>query len=716
MWPYSQPFRHRPHRVGPRGGAAGAGWTGAARERPLHPQWLLALAVLILAMLAGCRDQERLTILWNEYPRAYFFRQAEGWAANPAITYDRWEKTFERLMGIEGKVLDEEVPGRQKRNIEFFTTFKRRHPDQLVVLHFNGNARDPRWEAGDFFAGHWLYYNGATILSDVPAEEGQSEIRVSDPRLFFVNVGRYRNKNDDIGLCELTPDGRPEWSRSEQVQLIGVDVKKRTITVRRGCYGTKPRAFEAGRAYAAAHVHEGPWGRRSNLMWFYNYSTRCPRDARGRRCADVLVEDLARRFQKGGQLEAFDGLEFDVLHHSARRRGRRGPDCDADGRRDDGGFDGINTYGVGVVEFCRALRKRLGPAKLILADGMALDNQRAFGILNGIESEGWPFLRDPEVNDWSGGLNRHFFWRQNAQPPVFNYVNHKFIEPGEGPGVVRRPKVGFNIHRLVFAAAVFTDSAICYSYAPPRRPGELLSIWDELVAGAEGRLGWLGRPLGPPERLAARQPDLLEGVGNPPTRDLLSRIFVHGGALALHGKAIRLEGKDRQPVRATIEAIPCRGPDLFVTLTACAAPMRGYPREVARMAWLGLEPSGRPPTRFMTWLNEKDFTATFYFPNVRGKTVDLHLEVESGEPVWVVGLTAHAHPDAIYREFERGLVLANPSPRPYTFDLASLLPGKRYRRLRGSPLQDPQTNNGKPVGPKLTLGPKDALFLVLDSR
>jgi len=709
------PFGTRSANADMPGDVARGRWAERAPGRLSHSRRSLACILLIAIVLAGCRDRGRPRALRDEYPRVYFFRQSEGWAANAKITYEEWEKTFERLMGIEGKVLDEEVPGRQRRNIRFFTTFKRRHPDQLVLLHFNGNARDPRWQADDFFAGHWLYYNGAKVLSDIPATSGETEIRVSDPRLFQLKTGRYRDRNEDIGICALGPDGRPDWSRSEQVQLVAVDIRKGTITVRRGCYGTKPRAFRAGQAYAAAHVHEGPWGRRSNLMWFYNYSTRSPRDGRGRRCADVLVEDIARRFEKGGQLEAFDGIEFDVLHYRVSGRGRRGPDCDADGRRDDGIFDGVNTYGIGVVEFCRALRRRLGDRKLILADGMSLNNQRAFTILNGIESEGWPHLSDTAVNDWSGGLNRHFFWLRNAHRPVFNYVNHKFIRPSGKPGVVVRPKVGFNIHRLVFAAAVFTDSAICYSFAPPKAPGELIGIWDELVEGAERRLAWLGRPLGPPVRLAARQPDLLGGIGSPPGEKLLARISAPGTRVTLEGHTIRLEGKGRAPLRAVIKGLPCRGPDLFVVLTARAAPMRGYPREVARLAWLGLAPAGRPPTRFMTWLNGRAFTATFYFPNVAAKSVDLYLEIESGEPVWLVALTAHAYPDVTYREFERGLVVANPSPRPHTFDLGSLLPGRRYRRLRGTRHQDPRTNDGRPVGGKVVLGAKDALFLVLDS-
>jgi len=176
---------------------------------------VLALAALACPARARTLPNGRLgalAVLGDQYPGAFFFRQSEAMAAQKNMPYERWERTFERLMGIEGKVLDEEVVGRSAKNIEFFTRFKRRHRDQLVLLHFNGNARDPRWASGRFCAGHWLYFNGARVASDVPAEEGETEIHVEDARLFRVNMGRYRDKNEDVGLCLLDADGEPDWS------------------------------------------------------------------------------------------------------------------------------------------------------------------------------------------------------------------------------------------------------------------------------------------------------------------------------------------------------------------------------------------------------------------------------------------------------------------------------------------------------------------------
>ncbi|MHC4632520.1 MAG: twin-arginine translocation signal domain-containing protein, partial [Planctomycetota bacterium] len=218
--------------------------------------------------LANGQGFGNLRIFNGQYPRVFFFRQAEGRAAQKSLSYEQWEETFERLMGIEGKVLDEEVLGRSIRNIDFFTCFKQRHPNQLVLLHFNGNARDPRYESERFFAGHWIYFNGAKILSNVPAEYGETNIHVDKPNLFKLNMGRYRDRNEDIGLCMLDAFGKPNWHQSEQVQLISIDSRNKTIRVRRGCYGTEPRAFPTGQGYAAAHMTEGPWGNKNYLLWY----------------------------------------------------------------------------------------------------------------------------------------------------------------------------------------------------------------------------------------------------------------------------------------------------------------------------------------------------------------------------------------------------------------------------------------------------------------
>ncbi len=850
-----------------------------------RPTLSLALAAILLAPRPTLANGgPELMIHGENYPRAFFFRGSEGPPSNPKTTYEGWEAEFSRLMGIMGKCLDEEVIGREARNPEFFCRFKRQHPAQVVLLHFNGNSRDPRHFTEKYFPGHWTYRRATKILADVPAQEGESTLRVEDASDFMVNTGRYRTSNDDIALFAMTADGKHDWARCEQVQLVSVDKKANTIRVRRGCYGTKPLAFQAGASRAAAHAVEGPWGKNNNLLWFYNFSTHCPRDPEGKTCADRLVDDLAGWFGKEGKLADFDGLEFDVMFNETHG------DTDGDGEADNGVIGGVNHYGIGVIEFARQLRQRMGEDFIIQGDGAlgpgGRRSQRAFGILNGIESEGFPNLNDWDFKDWSGGLNRHAFWHANGRVPAFSYINHKWIEPVPGkPGDHKNPQVPYSRHRLSFAGGQFTDAAICYSFAPARDPGGKIGIWDEFRCGTDNRLGWLGKPEGPAVRLAAKAPDLLGGIGDPAGEALAKRIAGRVVARPTNdGVTVTPASPDATAIEFSLRDIPASGTDMVVLVTMRGGPMKGYPREMARFAeceisggmvslmgktpdltgmalrgkaeqpidrntgarvqnqalatigdkplpayaihppyqsakgyvfwcrdaevppgselrfslgmsekapersdgvWfkvLAADISGDKPGPFvplfekatkahewipcaiplhqfagkrarfkfvadcgpkdntvtdqgfwadvkimragapeseitpsaslMTWLNNRPFTSAFYFRDVRSKSVDLTLAIEGREPVTITALSAHAHPDAMYRTFENGLVIANPSQKPYTFDLNAISQGRNYRRIKAFPTQDAQANNGQPAAGKITLGERDALFLV----
>ena len=118
----------------------------------------------------------------------------------------------------------------------------------------------------------------------------------------------------------------------------------------------------------------------------------------------------------------------------------------------------------------------------------------------------------------------------------------------------------------------------------------------------------------------------------------------------------------------------------------------------------------------MTWVNDRLFKSHFYFHHIKSPEVDLSFAIEGAEPVVLKGLTAHGAPDAMYRVFEGGIVIANPSREEYTFDLQTLSPGRRYRRIQATSRQDVATNNGASVGRRVTLGERDALFLVRESE
>jgi hypothetical protein len=677
----------------------------------------------LLFLLASCGNRTHqpgpdLRVLDDEYPRAFFFRMAE----NTYEPYEEWEANLERLMGIEGKALDEEVVGRMERNPEFFTRFKQNHPDQMVLLHFNGNARDPRYRREKFFAGHWIYFPGAEILSDVPPGEDVSEIRVSDATLFKTGIGRYGDRNEDIGLCELDEDGRPDWHKAEQVELLAADTVGHIITVRRASFGTEAREFKAGQAYAAAHVHEGPWGERNHLMWHYNYSTACPLDEEGKSCRDRLVEDVLGYFQPGGELEAFDGVEFDVCYSRVvwpryLPGDHRIPDVDADGKPDAGFIDGVNTYGKGMLQFLREVRRGLGPDRLILGDGFRPAHQRGFGILNGMESEGWPDGSDHEINGWSGGINRQLYWNENSSEPKMTYINHRWWIHNR-----MDTTLSLSIERLVMAASCLTGSAIAFSDRPQKEEGETYyPIWDELLGGMKKEVGWLGKPMGPSICLAKRGEDLIGSQD--PSRLLELLMDVNADLLfSPDGEWVKVEsmGMVKDRMEFTIENVPCPASDLTVYLVMRGRHLAGYAStwgRVVKVTPVGYTHPGRKEglndeNWYMSWISEEPFESVFYYPGMDQEVATLKVEVEGNDTLWIRNIHAYAGPDARVREFRNGVVLANPAPHPQVFNLAELFPGKDFTRLTGSSRQDTLTNDGSGVDDEVKLSGKDALFLL----
>ncbi len=114
-------------------------------------------------------------------------------------------------------------------------------------------------------------------------------------------------------------------------------------------------------------------------------------------------------------------------------------------------------------------------------------------------------------------------------------------------------------------------------------------------------------------------------------------------------------------------------------------------------------------------INARDFEFAYMTSDAAGREVVFEVEISGGEPVWLSRVSAHGSPDAIYRTFENGIVLANPGHSPYEFDLSVLTPAAEYRRITGRSLQDPQTNDGTDVDGPVVLK-KDALFLEVRKR
>jgi hypothetical protein len=117
------------------------------------------------------------------------------------------------------------------------------------------------------------------------------------------------------------------------------------------------------------------------------------------------------------------------------------------------------------------------------------------------------------------------------------------------------------------------------------------------------------------------------------------------------------------------------------------------------------------PDRIMTWAGPEWFEAGFYFREAGPDAVDLAISAEGKQPLEVADLRAYPAPHVWVRVFEGGLVIANPSQRAATIDLARVSPGVRYRRIQGTEHQSPELNTGGLCGQTEIVPPRDALFL-----
>jgi thiol-disulfide isomerase/thioredoxin len=667
-----------------------------------------------------------LAIFKAGFPRAVFFRQAEVLASR--LSYEEWEKIFLPLDGIIGKVFAEERNDTvSEKNLEYFTRFKARHPEKLVVTHVNGRARLHSFEEGSFFAGHWLYKAGTTLRHNLEGSASVSLLHVEDTSVFSFENGVLDNQPDDICIVPVTETGDLDWYKAEQVKLISVDTPSQTIRVERGAYGTTPLAFLAG-AYLAPHVTVGPWCPGCERLWLYNFSPFCPRDQQGNRALDILAEQWAAKFRPGGVLETFDGIQFDVFAFFPQQRDV--VDINVDGNRDSGVVDNLNLYGLGTLEYIQKLHGLIGNEKLILVDGSTSAFLKpSYLYVNGIEMEGFPTAYG-EFEEWSEGYNLLNYWQQHGQQPRLNYVNHKFFDDIAFP-------INYAWFRLVLATTLFTDT-VCTFYTEPEggslrylAPGlakhgvfqNHVTVFDELWKGVERQAHWLGNSLGPTIHLASQTNDLLDGAGSRWNETLLSRME---STAASSTTTFSREESEQPRIYVTCETtkdnllafrlknvlIP-KG-DLLVSLTLSAKPFTNYPG-VTRLMTLQLVTPSKDSSEAQirsSVVGGTSFNALFYFRNLEAERINLIFQIEGHESIYLERLAIYAAQNGIYREFEHGLVLANPSSVPYTFDLAALSPGNTFRRLQGSTNQDLQTNNGLAVINIVTLPAEDALFLV----
>jgi hypothetical protein len=681
---------------------AGAAAATAATAVPavVGPQEAAALGGLVL-FTAG-------------FPRVFVFRQSEILAQQR--DYATWAAAFVPFGGIEGKVLPEERSDTvSSRNLEYFTRFKREHPDKFVLVHLDGAGRLPEFETTGWWAGAWLYKAGTVLTRAAAAAD--TVLAVASTAAFHLVPDRFGQVWSDIVVCPADGTGAPDLRTAEHCRVTGIDAAAGTVTVDRGVYGSAALDFAAG-AYVAEHVAAASVVAGGNKKWLYNFATIAPTDPAGHSVIDLIVAGLAPRFARGGELAGLDGIELDLFSIAGVERA--GADADVDGVADDAMVAGQDAYELGLMAFTTRLRTVLGTARVLVTDGGGAQRPPQAAV-NGVEQEGFPSIIDDSFRTWSQALNIAQFWSQHGRSPRLSYPMFKLAD-----WVPDRSR--FGQFRLALAGSLLTGTLFTFYNEPAAGSCDGLAagpnsghftnqftVWDELVAGQEAAPGWLGQPLGATVHLASGGADIFGGAGVALTPSFLSHVqgpHVQVKRVAVAGQPVAsITTTTSDPLLVNLNGIAVTGTDLVVTLDIAADSPTGYPANEPRRLLVAPYTSVTAPFTQQCLVGPTFASVVLYFRGVGPATVTIAFVLDGNLRVRFRAIRAFAAPDACYRLFDHGAVFANPSRNAVPFDLSALAPGQSFRRLRGTAGQDPITNDGSPLGASVTIPALDALIV-----
>ena len=603
------------------------------------------------------------------FPQYFLFRGEYNHAAHQ--DYVTWAASLKNAAGVIRKFVPEELPNINKQSPEWADRYATEHPEKLLLLHLNGEARQvmgfPEVLAR-YFPGHWIHEPGALLTTDAAAEDSVLQVENARPFKVQAYVDREGGKGKSwfphhVLLVGLDERGNRLWNESEYVIIKSVDYQRNTLTVERGQFCSRPRAHAATRTYVAPMAAD-VWGRKP--MWYYNLSSTCPRDNNGQNAADVFIGEMAQWFSASGPLRRFNGIAFDVNYRYVKHPGW---DTDNDGRSDAGIVNGKNVWEEGDWYFLTRLRKALGDNRLITCDGEYFENQQAVGVLDGIESEGL-LQHNDGFRGFSRMINTHLYWAANSnRKHDFRYVVLKLKNPLDEK---RAPQ----LRRLAIGAACCVGAMNTGAAENP------------LPAGFAAA-GSLGFPKAPLVRYAAWAPDLLKGA-KPDA--LLPRLEAAGCSLQPQGSALAVTpASGGGPMKITLKnlAVPAGDLTLFLEMEA-VDPLEGFAKEArvpravhARFSKVPDYGEGRYNemyTNLYGYMGTHGYSTISYYlrrPKTGPETLDVTFQIQGRGRVNLRSLTAHNAPDILVREFDRGVVVVNPALESVTVPVGKFVRGAR---------------------------------------
>jgi hypothetical protein len=602
---------------------------------------LLYIAVLFSVKALAEVKTDQLDIFSDKPLKQLYFRYTEGSLRN--MPEAAWMKRWSRFDGIVLKAYGEEGAPFTQKERDTLKRYKQTFPEKALLLHFNGRARDPLFQPIQGTARDFLYFGGTKNKSAIYSNEVISKIYVEKAGVFRRMRELPDGVYDDIVLVKVDSKNRLDWTQFEHAKVIEVNFDNRFIKVKRDITSVGKIAGKPGQVHIAMHAAKGPFfAANKQRLWEYNWFAALDKEAKENTLQTSLVNFLATELLTNSRF--FDGVSIDVLTEtrSSRVFGYSTLlDLDQDGKGDTPSEEFDHLHSLAIYQFLEKLRFRLSTDKLIIADGASV-NQRAVGLLNGIESEGWPNFRDPEIKQWSSGLNRQRYWNEFGQSPQFSYFKlAEYLDEQNKKIIPTR-----SARRLAIAGAILTGAAI----SPAHRPnGVPFHKWPEFR-----ELRNLGKAIG--EIQSIRDSTPLQLITEGKASQLLRKHLISKHRFAEIENLIEFQDVSAQnPLCLQIDV----SGDMTIDIEAKVKPQNLLPSWRPLSLSISSERNNQP---LMGFLGQEMFDVSFYFADFEQGKACITLDYPT--TISINNLQVYNSTDVRLRLFENAIVIANPSNKP----------------------------------------------------
>ena len=567
----------------------------------------------------------------------------------------------------------------------------------------------PKSAGCGIFAGHFLYKPGTKLRASAGASVQQLRVE---------NASRVQ-KGQYVVIYDA-PVG--SFKNAEHARVTGVDRGSNTITVSRG-YKSKPKARSAGAIVAQHVLGQGKDAR----LWAFNLSSKSPRDANGRTFGQFYAQWLGRNLlrYKNGVLTTANvaGVMFDADFYYDLKAS--GSDANNDLKLDNGvSPSGQNWLGDGLDDFYRLVRSRL-PGKYVI---VGHQHARGYASAHGTQIESWidygnkDFSPTPKYDRLNEMFARYLYnMSERRDGPALVHTLTK-TPTRQYPGKAGSKAKNNRPFRLALAMAMMEDGYFGthseltshawwdeYAvYTNPKASNFGRAVPDSNASAVRANRGWLGQPRGKFERVydatqfQSGRSMLANGTFDKNIKNWRgSNVSLSRDTGSTRDGAGSLRVSGMINYRASREGAMVKTERLSVSAGqsyTVAVSLRSNTHREVRVA-LGNDTTRLP-------LSPRWRRYVFTLRPTRNETTTLRFAVGMEDaPIWIDSVHVFKGDANVFkREFDRGLVLANATPKSKTIKV-----GSGYRRIAGN--QDSAVNNGRAVT-EVTLPPYDGLVLI----